>query len=43
MIEAIRVEALLRRDRAQDTEAFAARSRCEHWEVPLVEIRWRAR
>ena len=41
-IETIRVEALLRRDRAQDTEAFAGRSRCEHWEVPLVEVRWRA-
>ncbi len=42
-IEAIQVEALMRRDRAQDTEAFAGRSRCEYWEVPLVEIRWRAR
>jgi ATP-dependent DNA helicase RecQ len=42
MIETIRVDALLRRDRVQDSEAFAAQSRCEHWEVPLVEIRWRA-
>ena len=43
LIEAIRIEALMRRDRAQDSNAFAAGSRCEHWEVPLVEIRWRAR
>jgi hypothetical protein len=43
LIEAIRVEALMRRDRTQDTDAFAGRSRCEHWEVPLVELRWRAR
>ena len=42
MIEMIRVEAILRRDRTQDTQAFANHSRCEHWEVPLVEIRWRA-
>ncbi|EIC20980.1 ATP-dependent DNA helicase, RecQ family [Thiorhodovibrio frisius] len=41
MIETIRVEALMRRDRAQDTQAFANHSRCEHWEVPLVEICWR--
>ncbi|NEV61592.1 RecQ family ATP-dependent DNA helicase [Thiorhodococcus minor] len=40
-IEQIQVFAILRRDRAQATPDFAERLRCEHWEVPLAEIRWR--
>jgi len=39
-IEQIRILALLRRDRDQDTSDFAARTRCERWEVALPEIRW---
>jgi len=40
-IEAIHILALLRRDRAQTEPDYAARLRCDAWEVPLVEIRWR--
>ncbi len=40
-IEAIRVIALLRRDRAQTDPAYAEGLRCDAWEVPLVEIQWR--
>ncbi len=40
-IEAIRVLALLRRDRAQSEPQYATSLRCDAWEVPLVEIRWR--
>jgi hypothetical protein len=32
---------MLRRDRQQTSPDFAASLRCEAWEVPLVEIRWR--
>ena len=41
-IEAVRVLALLRRDRTQSEPEYAASLRCDAWEVPLVEIRWRA-
>jgi hypothetical protein len=40
-IEAIRVLALLRRDRTQSEPEYAASLRCDAWEAPLVEIRWR--
>jgi ATP-dependent DNA helicase RecQ len=40
-IEAIRVVALIRRDRSQSDRDFARSLRCDAWEVPLVEIRWR--
>ncbi len=40
-IERIRVDALIRRDRRQNTPEHAQHCRSERWEVPLVEIRWR--
>ncbi|QVL46951.1 MAG: RecQ family ATP-dependent DNA helicase [Thiocapsa sp.] len=40
-IERIRVAALIRRDSRQNTPEHALHCRSEHWEVPLVEIRWR--
>jgi ATP-dependent DNA helicase RecQ len=40
-IEQTRVLAVLRRDRAQGEAELAQRCRCERWEVPLPEIRWR--
>jgi len=41
-IETIRIDAILRQDKARSAPDFAERCRTEHWEVPLVEIRWRA-
>jgi ATP-dependent DNA helicase RecQ len=40
-IERIRIDAMLRQDKAHSAPDFAERCRCQHWEVPLVEIRWR--
>jgi ATP-dependent DNA helicase RecQ len=40
-IEAIRIDALLRQDKAHSAPDFADRCKVEPWEVPLVEIRWR--
>ncbi len=40
-IQAIRVLALMRRDRAQTESDYATSLRCDAWEVPLVELRWR--
>jgi ATP-dependent DNA helicase RecQ len=40
-IEAIRILALIRREQSQSEPDYAASLRCAHWEVPLVEIRWR--
>ena len=42
-IQAIRVLALIRRDRIQTEAEFAASLRCDAWEVPLVEMQWRGR
>ncbi|MBK1703660.1 hypothetical protein [Halochromatium glycolicum] len=39
-IEAIRVIALIGRDRSQTEPQYATSLRCESWEVPFVEIRW---
>lgn len=39
-IEAIRVDAMLRQSGRHSTPEYAERCRCEHWEVPLVEIQW---
>jgi ATP-dependent DNA helicase RecQ len=40
-IEAIRIVAMLRRERSQTEPQYVASLRCDAWEVPLVEIRWR--
>jgi ATP-dependent DNA helicase RecQ len=42
-IEAIRIIALIHRDRSQTEPEYATSLRCERWEIPLVEIRWRRR
>jgi ATP-dependent DNA helicase RecQ len=39
-IEAIRVVAILRRDRSRTEPDYATSLRCDAWEVPIVEIRW---
>ena len=39
-IEQIRIDAMLRQDKAHSSPEFAERCRIDHWEVPLVEIRW---
>jgi len=41
-IKGIRIDAMLRQDKAHSAPDFAERCHCEHWEVPLVEIRWRS-
>ena len=41
-IEDVRIDAILRQHRRHCAPDFAERCRCEQWEVPLVEIRWRA-
>jgi ATP-dependent DNA helicase RecQ len=40
-IETIRVLAMLQRDRTQTEPDYAPSLRCDAWEVPIVEIRWR--
>jgi ATP-dependent DNA helicase RecQ len=40
-IEAIRIVAMLRRERSQAEPQYAESLRCDAWEVPLVTIRWR--
>lgn len=39
-VEAIRIVAMLRRERSQTEPHYTASLRCDTWEVPLVEIRW---
>jgi ATP-dependent DNA helicase RecQ len=41
-IEAIRVFAMLRQERRHCAPAYIDSCRCEQWELPLPEIRWRA-